>query len=548
MLSGRFEPHQQMMPDASSPHHASATLAIRFARLVALVAAQPAAVAEHRPAVRALAKALAAGSVELTCDADGVLCADGAAVVDDDAEAAAALAFLGARLHDYGVDALTLGRGAAEADLSDLARLLATAPTQADPQAFFAARAAAVDARSIPRRLRARAPEPPAAAEPEPEPVVAAPPEPEVDPEPSADARSELLTEALAIPESADPEQATLFRELAAATAADALRPLLEQLTLRADLAFRTGAFDALVESMAALIAIEFQQLARDESEDWRREFSQAVRRLAKPVILRQLAVLRHVKSDNADVAARVQAILYRYGTDGAAALIDEWANAPSLAARGVILQALRGLRRTHDSLFEMVRDTREPVVRQALEILGLLGDVRSEQLVIEQLRHPEPRTRRAVAAALERFPSVGALDALGLMLLDESAMVRARAVAALIPRGPAALKLLAPLLETEPEREVLYGVIAAVGRIGTPDGVQLLIRAAQGETAHPQRRAAAYRLQACSALVLIRTPQAMAAVQALRDDRDRDVREGSQRLVAQAARRNTTSMRAITA
>jgi hypothetical protein len=49
-------------------------------------------------------------------------------------------------------------------------------------------------------------------------------------------------------------------------------------------------------------------------------------------------------------------------------------------------------------------------------------------------------------------------------------------------------------------------------------------------------------RLQACAALVAIRTPAAMAAVQGLREDRDREVREAAVRLVAQAQRRTTTT------
>jgi HEAT repeat protein len=193
-----------------------------------------------------------------------------------------------------------------------------------------------------------------------------------------------------------------------------------------------------------------------------------------------------------------------------------------------------------------MVRHTDDLRVRQAIELLGALGNARSEQLVLEQLRHPDVRTRRDVVAALERFPSVAALDAIGVALTDEAEVVRLRAVGAIARRGVAAVKLLAALLDTEPDRDVLYAAIAGLGSIGGAEAVQVLIRAANGETQHPRRRGASYRLQACAALARIRTPQAMAAVQVLRDDRDREVREGTMRLVAQAARRGTTAVRAV--
>ncbi|HRN54342.1 MAG TPA: HEAT repeat domain-containing protein, partial [Gemmatimonadaceae bacterium] len=448
--------------------------------------------------------------------------------------------------------------------LFDLVKLLATPPTQPDPLAFFAARAAAVDARAIPRTLRAaEVVEAPSVEEPvsvkEPasvkerasarvtrpsgsQAVVVEAPSQE-----TPDKRSDRLTESLPIPETDDAELAALFATLQQTDPVEHLRDPLERLVTRADLAFRAGDSATMLVAMAGLVAIEHLHLERDASDERRREFARAVRKLATPPILRQLATLRHKRADDAATIQRVQAILHRYGTDGAEALIDEWANAPSAAARAICVEALRALRRTHDALFDLVRHTDDQRVRQGIALLGALGDARAEQLVLEQLRHPDARTRREVMAALERFPSAGALDALGVGLLDDEPTVRLRAIAAVTPRGALAVKLLAPLLDTEPDREVLYAAIAALGSVGGAEPVQVLIRAVNGETQHAKRRSAAYRLQACAALAQIRTPQAMAAVQSLRDDRDRELREGAMRLVAQAARRGTTAQRALT-
>lgn len=541
---------------SDSPSTTASPLALRFARLVARMQSEPGALNEHRLEVRAIAKAFKKSPLALSLTADAALRDGEALIVGEEPENAEPLASLASRFAAYGLEQLSLGSSATEADLFDLVKLLATPADQSDSLAFFAARAAAIDGRAIPRVLRKKE----------------LPPEP-VEEEPSvkepasvkdleaiveaasvkltgtstdgSDARSERLTEALAVPNGSDSELAALFKQVADITDISELHAPLERMVFLADIAFRTGKFDRMVEVMTALVAIEHNQLEQDASDERRREFSQAVRRLATPVILRQLAVMRHRRAENAESAKQLQALLHRFGTDGAEALIDEWASAPTSEARRICLEALRSLRRTHDSLFDALRDTDTTRVRQAVDLLAALGDARAEQLLLEQLRHPDAKTRRAVAAALDVFPSATAFDALGVAAMDEDATVRLRAVSALSRRGAAAVKLLAPMLERETEREVLYAAVAALGTIGTPDAVQVLVRCANGETEHPRKRSPSYRLQACAALAIVRTPQAMAAVQILRDDRDREVREGSMRLVAQAARRGTTAVRA---
>jgi HEAT repeat protein len=515
----------------------------RFARLVERLRVDPAGVALHRKDVAGIAKALRSLSVALGTDDDGHLLVDGAIGLRDDE----GVALLASRLPAYGVEELTLAAGVSEADLHDLARLLATPPDQQDPLAYFAARATSIDAKGVPRRLRARpelgAPESleiPDAADQPPRPALESAPS-------SADGRADQLTEALPLPVTTVPEVAGLFADLLDATDAAALRRPLEALSARADLAFRAGRFNEMLEVLAGLVSIEFTQLARDSSDARRQEFAQVVRRLASPVILRQLAGMRHRHAFDDTRRVQLQAILSRFGTVGAEALIDEYATASTAETRARCLDALRGHRRTHDALFELVRDTRDPVVRQAATLLGALGDERAESMLVELVRHPDARSRRAAVAALERFSSPASLEAIGFALLDDEPTVRLRAVAALALRGGEhGVRILAPVLDGELDREVRDAAVAALGRIGTPEAVQLLIRCAQGETAHPKKRSADYRLQACRALVLVRSPQAMAAVQMLRDDRDREVREGAARLVAQAARRNSGAFSAL--
>ncbi len=548
-------------PVAPSP---AAGAALRFVRLVAQVAAAPGAVAEHRTAVRALTKALKGQRFEFVLGEDGALRVDGSALAPEDSSDADAAALLAARLATYGVESLTLTEKSAEADVNELTRLLGAAPPTTDPIGHFAVRSATIDARGIPRRLKAReragevAPLVPTATprssasvarRPTPEGSIAvADIAPEVAPEPveGPASRTEQLAEAIDVPEIVDARISGLVQKLQATDALLELEPLLNELAEAAELAFRTGEHVLMLNAITALVAIEFRQLERDASDDRRRVFVQPLRRLANPPILRQLAVLRHRLADDATLSARAQAVLYRFGTDGADALMDEYANVPTLEGRRTVIAALRELRRTFDALHDWLRNGDEYDVREAIAVLGALGDERAVRMLGEVLRHGEPRVRRAVVSELDAVGGDGALDLLGLALDDESPLVRARATAALSRRGASALRHLVPRLDVEPDREVLYGTMHALATIGTPEAVAALVRCAKGESTHPQHRAAAFRLQASAALVVIRTPAAMAAVGLLREDRDREVREGSQRLVAQAARR-TTSMRAVT-
>ncbi len=566
-------------------------LAERFAALIALVNAKPQAVVEHREAARGVAEAAPGGAVRFSL-VDGAFLLDGAPF-----EAP----LLASRFAAYGVEELDITERVAQADLLELARLLAAPPGAGDQVARFAARQTALDSKTLPRRLRARtavdgestavplAPPPAAPAKrglgksrrltPAVQPAVPAarmtpaaqaeipaprPSGPQrrrtpaslpstVPPQaPSAEARDapERLVAAIAIPETAEGTLAAARDALDLADTPKRLTAALDQLVVLSEIAFRQGRHDDLVEALTTLVGLEFELLERDSSDERRQALNHAVRTLARPVLLRQLAVLRHTRAADAVAAERLQQVIYRFGVDGVEAVIDEFASAPSAEARETCLECLRGLRRTYDALLVFSRDPREPVVRQTAQLLGELHDARADAILVELLQHPDARTRRIAVAALANSEREDALGAVAFSLDDESPLVRLRAVAALAGRRePDVLRWLRELIDREADREVLFAAIGAIGAIATPEAVQTLIPIAAGEGENPLKRSAAMRIQACTALAIIRTPPAMAAVQLLRTDRDREVREASVRLVAQARRRTTsTGIAAISA
>ena len=520
-------------------------LAERFAALVALVNAQPSAVLEQRGAARAVIEAAKAGEVRFALT-DGALLADGAPYDSP---------FLATRFAVNGLEELTVTERATQADLLDLARVLAAAPGEGDPVARFAARQIVIDTKALPRRLRARmVVEPEAASPPAPPPAPPNAPAKRVSGSqrsqtPGTAAASEArdaperFANAIAIPETQVVALASARDDADRADTTERLTSALDRLVSLCDLAFRQGRHDDLIESITTLVALEYRLLERDSSDARRQALNHAVRTLAKPVLLRQLAVLRHSRSADPVAADRLQQVLYRFGIDGAEAVIDEFASAPSTAARATCLECLRGLRRTYDALLIFARDPRESVVRQAAHLLGELQEPPARELLLELLQHPDVRTRRTAVAALAAAGEADALGAVASTLSDEAPLVRLRAVAALSGRRePEVLRWLATLIGQESDREVLYSAIAALGTIPTAEAVQALIPIAEGEGANPLKRSAGMRIQACTALAIIRAPAAMAAVQALGTDRDRDVREASVRLVAQAQRRTSTT------
>ena len=204
MLRATRDAHQQTVSADAAP---DTRIPVRLARVVAHIVAAPAAIAEHRGELRSLVKALKKAQAELGTTAEGALRDGESVVASEDADTQAAIALLAGRLHAYGVEKLVLSDKATEADVFDLVKLLATPPDQADPVAFFAARAAAVDARAIPRTLRqAAADEPEAPSVKEPASLkerasvkeLASAKEPKQDDvAASSDARSDRLAEAL---------------------------------------------------------------------------------------------------------------------------------------------------------------------------------------------------------------------------------------------------------------------------------------------------------------------------------------------------------------
>jgi len=374
-----------MPEDPATPNQGKARLVERFIALVVAAVERPQEALEQREAVRAVIEAARAGAVTFTL-VDGGLLADGIPVDSP---------VVAKRFATYGLEELGITAKASQADLLDLARLLAAAPGDGDPVARFAARATVLDSKALPRRLRQRQdvpPAPPPAPEaPTQAPTLAPLRLPALTPPstrvtinrtptmamPIVEARDApvRLQHALDLPVPQDPLLAAAIDSFETATDAKQLNAALEGVVTFCDLAFRRGHHDDLIEGITAFIAIEHVQLERDSADERRQAFNHSLRRLARPVILRQLAVLRHVRATDDVARDRLQQAFVRFGVDAAEALIDECQVAPTAEARAVVIDSLRSLPRAREALKALAGDASELAVREAIAILGALRD-----------------------------------------------------------------------------------------------------------------------------------------------------------------------------
>jgi HEAT repeat protein len=121
-------------------------------------------------------------------------------------------------------------------------------------------------------------------------------------------------------------------------------------------------------------------------------------------------------------------------------------------------------------------------------------------------------------------------MEPLRKALQDTSALVRMQAASAL--EGTRARNLvpaLARLVEEESQADVQREMLHALGRIGTPDAIETLIRASQPAKGFFKKKPLALRVEAIEGLRLGGGPAAVAALQDLARDKEDAVRRAAE-------------------
>lgn len=527
-----------------------------FARLTWLIRSQPESVDEQKGALRAIVMAAKDGEITLRAEG-GRLTANGTPLPEILTGVEPVVRALSGAV-SY---ALHVEKGAAPADILAVARVIATdspdplvqritqlapkririqsvgdaaapararetaqltaemiAEIEADKARVAAAQAAEESAAPEATAAESAAAESAAAEPAAPPPAELADAPPATEPAPAAPQQQPVVRT------TGDATLDGLFERLAAAMDLKSASSVLEELAGRIDVHARQGSVAIVLRGASVLI--DREETLTDP--DIRRAYLVSVRRVFRAPVLRLIMPVLQRPEER----EMVRFILRHAGDDGARVVFDELQRARTAGERRELLAVMRELPAAATTLIKLLEDERWYVVRGAIELLGELGGDGAERALADMLKHADERVRRAATAALARFESTFAVDALYRALADPSAQIRLQAVYGLSMRkgNTKAASVVVSAIDEEPEIEVQLAEIAALGRFATSEAVQKLARAAEPDGRLFGRKNSAYRVAAVRALADARTPAAMATLQTLTNDREKDVRDAAAR------------------
>jgi HEAT repeat protein len=303
----------------------------------------------------------------------------------------------------------------------------------------------------------------------------------------------------------------------------DGILDRLTDLSKQIQRALRDDQIQPALHAMAAVIA-------------WEPEAPEGSPRTAYAIVLRRTLtreLLTQLAQFVADPRLGPEAIkvLQRGRGDAAEVLLGLVANAEDMRERKAYMLALRGMPEGVAQVIHMLGHQKWFVVRN---VADLMGELRIEEAVpglAECLTHDDLRVRRSAAVALAKIGTAATAEPLRRVLKAGDAELRALVAGSV--GGPKSRALAMPLVafaEEEQDPDVLSEYYRALGRIGTPDAVQALAKAAQAGGRLLGRRHPGARTAAVDGLRIAGNKAAVAALRTLAEDGDRTVRDPARR------------------
>ena len=300
----------------------------------------------------------------------------------------------------------------------------------------------------------------------------------------------------------------------------------LNEIVRSADDLAGEGDWQGVLRTASVLVSAE-----RDAKEGaYGRAYGIALRRMLPRSTLEQIARLIASPEHRGDALP----VLQRIGADATEALLGLLASAERIEERRAYFAALRQMTEGTELLVNMLTHDEWFVVRNVADLCGELRIEASVPRLARHLAHPDERVRRSVAMALTKIGSASTIEPLRQVLRDPSPAIRLQVLQALDGRKHRALAMsISVLLDEESRPEVLREMFLALGRIGSTEAVQVLVRAAEPGGRLFRRKSANVRLGAIEGLERAGGPAATAALRALLQDDDAEVRNAAQRAVA---------------
>jgi HEAT repeats/PBS lyase HEAT-like repeat len=306
---------------------------------------------------------------------------------------------------------------------------------------------------------------------------------------------------------------------------------LLAELVRHVETAIKLNRLEQLLAVVAGIIRVE-QRVP--ETSGMRRQYSIAMRRIYTKPVLEALARMLNTPKHRVAAVAGLQ----RGGAAAVEVLMDMLVAAPTVHERRAVFDALRQMTEGTEQLVHMLDHQEWFVVRNVAELLGELGMEEAVPALGKRLGHADERVRKAVALALAKIGSRSAAEPLRRALRDSSTEVRLQVAVGIGGRKSSALAMpLVVAMEEEKDETVVRELILALGRIGSPEAVQALIKWAQPSGRIFGRRPSVLRVAAVEGLRLAATPAALGTLEGLSSDSDKHVREAAKTAASELKR-----------
>jgi HEAT repeat protein len=316
-----------------------------------------------------------------------------------------------------------------------------------------------------------------------------------------------------------------LLRELESAPESANVGDLVAELGRQVDDALRTNRFERALTIIASLVRLE-QRVPEGSA---RRNYGIALRRMYTKPLLKGLAGLLSAPRHEADAVLALQ----RGGADAVEVLLEQLITATAVNERRGIFDALRQANAGREQLIPLLRHDKWYVIRNIAELIGEMGMQTAVPELAACVGHPDERVRKAVALALAKIGSPNTGEPLRRALKDKSPEVRIQVAVGVGGRRTTGLAMpLIVALKEEEDETVQREMILALGRIGTPDAVQALIKVVQPSGFLFGRKPASLRIAAVEALRLAATAPALGTLEGLGGDGDKQVRAAAQTAV----------------
>lgn len=301
---------------------------------------------------------------------------------------------------------------------------------------------------------------------------------------------------------------------------------LLAVVARQVETAIKTDRLERALKMLATVVRLETKV-----ADAPRRTYGIALKRMYNKPLLQGIAHLLDLPAHREDGAL----VLQRAGADGVEVLLDILVAAPTMVERRGAFDALTRMKQGTDQLVHMLSHPQWFVVRNIAELVGELGLEDAVPALAKQVGHEDERVRKAVALALAKIATPNCAEPLRRALRDKSQVVRLQVALGIGGRKSAALAMpLVVAMSEEKDPEVERELILALGRIGSPDAVQALIKFAQPSGKLFGRTPTVLRVAAVEALRLAATPAAVGTLQGLSGDSDRQVKAAAQAAVVE--------------